>query len=130
MAGAVDLSALKQRAAAASEGSPPGPASGKPNAVEITEANFEAEVLARSNEVPVVVVLWSPRSDASIQLADTLAGLAATDWTTSAIFLDVDLDGYEDLLVSTGHGRDDMDLDHGLQIEAARAAVALKRACG
>ena len=91
MAGAVDLSALKQRAAAASEGSPPGPASGKPNAVEITEANFEAEVLARSNEVPVVVVLWSPRSDASIQLADTLAGLAAADggkWSLATVNVD------------------------------------------
>ena len=47
--------------------------------MEITEANFEAEVLLKSNEVPVVVVLWSPRSDASVQLGDALASLAATD---------------------------------------------------
>jgi putative thioredoxin len=36
-------------------------------------------VLLKSNEVPVVVVLWSPRSDASVQLGDALASLAATD---------------------------------------------------
>ena len=47
--------------------------------MEITEANFEAEVIARSNQVPVVVVLWSPRSDASVQLGDALASLAAGD---------------------------------------------------
>ena len=91
MAGAVDLSALKQRAAAAGDGSPPGPASGSPNVVEITEANFETEVLARSNQLPVVVLLWSPRSEASIQLADTLAGLAAADggkWSLATVNVD------------------------------------------
>jgi putative thioredoxin len=59
--------------------------------VEITEANFEAEVLARSNEVPVVVLLWSPRSDASVQLADVLGGLAAADnskWSFATVNVD------------------------------------------
>jgi putative thioredoxin len=36
-------------------------------------------VLLKSNELPVVVLLWSPRSDASVQLGDALARLAATD---------------------------------------------------
>ncbi len=31
------------------------------------------------------------------------AGLAASEWSWAATFLDVDLDGYEDLLVTTGH---------------------------
>jgi hypothetical protein len=48
------------------------------------------------------------------------AGLAATEWAWTAIFLDVDLDGYEDLLVSTGHPRDDNDIDNGLRIERTR----------
>ncbi len=59
--------------------------------MEITEANFEAEVLQRSNEVPVVVVLWSPRSDASVQLGDTLASLAADDggrWSLATVNVD------------------------------------------
>ena len=60
-------------------------------AVEITEANFEAEVLAQSNQAPVVVALWSPRSDASIQLADDLAGLASADagkWSLATVNVD------------------------------------------
>lgn len=47
--------------------------------MDVTEANFEAEVIVRSNQVPVVVVLWSPRSDASVQLGGALARLAADD---------------------------------------------------
>ena len=74
MAGAVDLSALKQRASAG-DGSSAAPSGG----VEITEANLEAEVLVRSSQVPVVVLLWSPRSDASIQLGDALGSLASAD---------------------------------------------------
>ncbi len=91
MAGAVDLSALKQRAAP-SEGTAPGSSSGTPRGgVEITEANLEAEVLVRSNEVPVVVLLWSPRSEASVQLGDALAGLAAADgrkWSLATVNVD------------------------------------------
>jgi putative thioredoxin len=91
MAGAVDLSALKQRATAASAGTAPNAASGNPNAVEITEANLEAEMLARSNQVPVVVLLWSPRSDASTKLAETLSSLAAADggkWSLATVNVD------------------------------------------
>jgi len=86
MAGAIDLSALKQPAAASGDG-PAGPSGG----IEVTEANLEAEVLVRSSQVPVVVLLWSPRSDASIQLGDTLAGLAAADggkWSLATVNVD------------------------------------------
>ena len=75
IAGAVDLSALKQRPP--SDGGTPGEGPAAPGGLEITEANFEAEVITRSNQVPVVVVLWSPRSDASVQLGDILAGMPA-----------------------------------------------------
>jgi putative thioredoxin len=89
MAGAVDLSALKQRATqTANTGQSPGAQAG----VEITETNFEAEVLARSTEVPVVVVLWSPRSDVSVELIDTLANLASADagkWSLATVNVDV-----------------------------------------
>jgi len=84
MTGAVDLSGLKQRA---QQGSAAGSAGG----VEVTESNFEAEVLVRSGEVPVVVLLWSPRSDACIQLADALAALAAADggkWSLATVNVD------------------------------------------
>jgi putative thioredoxin len=89
MAGAIDLSALKQRATAGDGGAagPSGPSGG----VEVTETNLEAEVLVRSSQVPVVVLLWSPRSDASIQLGDTLAGLANDDggkWSLATVNVD------------------------------------------
>lgn len=84
MTGAVDLSGLKQRAQQ-------GSAAGAPGGVDVTEINFEAEVLVRSGEVPVVVLLWSPRSEASVQLADALAGLAAADtgkWSLATVNVD------------------------------------------
>jgi putative thioredoxin len=85
MAGAVDLSALKQRSAPAGESAAP------PNGVEITEANLEAEVLVRSSQIPVVVVLWSPRSEASAQLGAVLGELAAADggkWSLATVNVD------------------------------------------
>jgi putative thioredoxin len=85
MAGAIDLSSLKQP--------PPGEGGGAAptGGVQITEANFEAEVLVRSSQVPVVVVLWSPRSDASVQLADTLTALGESDngkWSLATVNVD------------------------------------------
>lgn len=88
MAGAVDLSALKQRATQPTEGGT-SPAAGA--GVEITETNFEADVLVRSNEIPVVVVLWSPRSDACVQLIDDLGSLASADsgkWSLATVNVD------------------------------------------
>lgn len=90
MTGAVDLSGLTQRAQQGAKAGGP-PAGGSSNTVEITEANFEAEVLVRSSQVPVVVLLWSPRSDACIQLADQLSGLAAADggkWSLALVNVD------------------------------------------
>lgn len=93
LAGAVDLSGLKQRAQAASgPAGGPAPADGGPGISAVTEANFEAEVLIRSEEVPVVVLLWSPRSDACVQLLGTLSGLAAQDngkWSLATVNVDV-----------------------------------------
>lgn len=38
-------------------------------------------------------------------------GVQASDWTWGAAFLDVDLDGYEDLLIANGHVRDHLNSD-------------------
>ena len=87
LAGAVDLSALKQP--------PPtqgaAPAGVAPGGVEITEANIEAEVIVRSSQLPVVVLLWSPRSESSAQLGQLLSGLADADggkWTLATVNVD------------------------------------------
>lgn len=83
MTGAVDLSGLKQRAQQGSTGGG--------SSVEITETNFENEVLVRSAEVPVVALLWSPRSEACVALADALRALAAADkgtWSLATINVD------------------------------------------
>jgi hypothetical protein len=47
------------------------------------------------------------------------AGIDASDWSWSSVFLDVDLDGYEDLLIGTGHVRDVMDSDTWERIKAS-----------
>lgn len=101
MTGAVDLSGLKQRAQQNASASDPGgrtpsaargPGGSEDTPItEITEANFEDEVLVRSDEVLVVVLVWSPRSDACVKLLETLSGLAATDagtWSLATVNAD------------------------------------------
>jgi hypothetical protein len=51
------------------------------------------------------------RGDGSFAEIADYAGVAASGWSWSAMFLDVDLDGYEDLLIGTGHTWDLMDAD-------------------
>ena len=46
-----------------------------------------------------------------------MAGLAASDWTWSTLFLDVDLDGFEDLLLTNGFEFDVMDQDSHNEIK-------------
>jgi hypothetical protein len=56
------------------------------------------------------------RSDGTfVDIAD-YCGLPASDWSWQPIFLDVDLDGYEDLLIPAGHSRDVQDLDATIRI--------------
>jgi len=55
--------------------------------------------------------LFVNRGDGTFAEAAYLAGVAASGWSWSTSFLDVDLDGYEDLLVTTGHVFDIQDLD-------------------
>ncbi len=62
-------------------------------------------------------VLQIGRGDGSFSEIACFAGLEATGWTWGAAFLDVDLDGYEDLLVTTGHMFNTQDLDANARID-------------
>jgi putative thioredoxin len=72
MAGAVDLAAVKARSeAAARAAEAPAPAAGS-YVVAVTEATFQAEVLDRSFQLPVLLVLTSPRAPSSAALVASL----------------------------------------------------------
>ena len=45
------------------------------------------------------------------------AGIDASDWSWCPVFLDVDLDGYEDLLITTGHWRDAQNVDVAQELD-------------
>nr|WP_179536246.1 tetratricopeptide repeat protein [Actinopolyspora biskrensis] len=96
MAGAVDLSALKNRAESSAEtqrstGSGAGSEGGDSAIVEVTESNFQAEVVDRSMQVPVVVDLWASWCQPCKQLSPVLEKLAREGggtWVLATIDVD------------------------------------------
>jgi len=55
--------------------------------------------------------LFLSRGDGTYAEIANYAGLEASDWSWNPVFLDVDLDGWEDMLISNGHARDTQDHD-------------------
>jgi putative thioredoxin len=98
MAGAVDLAAVKARsdAAARAQAAPPPSAAvpaGAPGSavVDVTEATFQAEVLDRSFQVPVVLDLWAEWCEPCKQLSPVLERLAAEgggSWVLAKVDVD------------------------------------------
>ena len=62
--------------------------------------------------------LFRQNDDGTFSELACYAGLTASDWSWSPLFLDVDLDGYEDLLIGAGHFRDVQDYDAEGQVQA------------
>lgn len=67
---------------------------------------------------------WN-RGDGTYAEIAWYAGLAMSDWSWCPVFLDVDLDGWEDLLVSNGHPHDLNDRDAGNLNSSAQTAGAV-----
>jgi enediyne biosynthesis protein E4 len=51
------------------------------------------------------------RGDMTFAQIAWYSGLQATEWSWATYFLDINLNGYEDLIVATGFGRDYQDMD-------------------
>lgn len=64
------------------------------------------------------VLQWN-RGDGTYAEIAHYAGLENSEWNWSVLFLDVDLDGFEDVLAATGHMYDTQDLDAHARIQAA-----------
>jgi hypothetical protein len=61
--------------------------------------------------------LFLNRGDRTYAEIAQFGGVQASEWSWSPLFLDVDLDGYEDLLIITGHYYDAMDSDTRNQLK-------------
>ncbi len=66
-------------------------------------------------------VLQLNRGDGTFAEVAAFAGIQACDWAWTPVFLDVDLDGWEDLLVANGEERDARDADVAGELRRFRA---------
>ncbi|MBI4662645.1 MAG: VCBS repeat-containing protein [Verrucomicrobia bacterium] len=64
-------------------------------------------------------MLFHNRGNGTYAEVAQFAGLDASDWSWCPAFLDVDLDGYEDLLITTGHWRDAQHADIARELDEA-----------
>lgn len=88
LSGAVDLAAVKARSeAAARAADAPAPTAGE-SVIDVTEATFQAEVIDRSFQVPVLIDLWADWCQPCKQLSPILERLAtegAGQWVLAKI---------------------------------------------
>jgi len=74
-------------------------------------------------------VLGMGRADGSFSETAQQAGIEASEWSWGPVFLDVDLDGFEDILIGTGQHRDFQDSDGAERVaEAQRSGRTLSPA--
>ena len=72
-------------------------------------------------------MLYMGRGDMTFTEAAYMMGLAASDWSWSSIFLDVDLDGFEDLLVTNGFEYDADDWDMQARLSRLKNLTPMQR---
>jgi hypothetical protein len=85
-----------------------------PAAFEARPTMFERAQFKRN-------VLQLNRGDGTFAEIAQLSGLEATGWSWTPVFLDVDLDGYEDVLITTGHDFDTQDSDVQARLAATKS---------
>jgi hypothetical protein len=71
--------------------------------------------------------LFINRGDGTFAEASYFAGVQASGWSWSTMFLDVDLDGWQDILVANGHLWDIMDADTQERLQSRAGTVAWQR---
>jgi len=64
------------------------------------------------------------RGDGTYEEIACYSGLQASEWSWSPVFLDVDLDGFEDVLVASGHNKDVQDIDAGRLIQGRQRSYS------
>lgn len=74
--------------------------------------------------------LFHGRGDGTYAEVANFAGVASSDWTWSTMFIDVDLDGWEDFLISNGFERnvDDMDTKEKIAALGNKTVSAQRKA--
>ena len=68
--------------------------------------------------------LFLNRGDGTFAEIAQLSGIQASEWSWSVVFLDVDLDGYEDVLVTNGNEHDVLDADTAVRALALTQGVS------
>ncbi len=69
--------------------------------------------------------LYRGRGDGTFAEVADFSGLAATDWSWAVAFVDLDLDGFEDILITNGFERDNMNMDAVRQMQEGKAGRQL-----
>ena len=111
LAGAVDLAAVRARAEAAERAASAPPPQGGSYVIDVTESTFQAEVIDRSFQVPIILDLWAEWCQPCKQLSPVLERLAA-EGNGAWILAKVDIDSNPQLA-------------EGLQVQSIPAVKAV-----
>ena len=88
-----------------------------------TRTGLPHGVIDNRPQHPRNTLFWN-RGDGTYAEIAQLSGVEASEWSWCPVFLDVDLDGFEDLLNTTGHARDAQNADVARRIELLKRQQA------
>ncbi len=93
----------------------------------LSDSSRSPRVIGRFEDRPQygIDVLFLNRGDGTFAEVAQLAGLEAAEWAWSCVFVDVDLDGWEDLLVANGMERAARDMDVAERLKMLRTTRQL-----